>query len=105
MINLNHEFIRVSTFEYGKTQNIECKLGRQMFLLDVNKDNACTRLDFYKMVGTDRKSFSKYSAGAENASVTVKNDAVLDRHFFENIKKIAEAQMIVTRNNDKLYYL
>lgn len=105
MINLNHEFIRVSTFEYGKTQNVECKLGRNIFLLDVSKDSACTRLDFYKMVGTERKSFSKYSAEAENASVTVKNDAVLDRKFFENIKKIAEAQMIITRNNDKLYYL
>lgn len=105
MINLNHEFIRVSTFDCGKTQNVECKLGRKTFLLDVNKDSACTRLDFYKMVGADRKSFSKYSAEAENVSVIVKNDAVLDRSFFENIKKIAEAQMIVTRNNDKLYYL
>lgn len=37
MINLNRDTVFLDTFPFGKTQNIECRLGRKAYLLDVEK--------------------------------------------------------------------
>ena len=46
--NLNHEIIFLSNFEYGKTQNIEIKVGRKTLMLDVDKNKNSAFLDVYE---------------------------------------------------------
>lgn len=48
MLNLNKEFLNIGKLPNGKTQNIEVKIGRKSYYVDVDKNykNAC--VDFYK---------------------------------------------------------
>ncbi len=96
MINLNHEGLFISKFNYGKTQNIECRLGKKIYYIDIDKNSNCTFLDFYRKIN-ERNKFSKYTKEAEKSSVTVKNNAVLFREFFENILEIEKAQRIMNK--------
>lgn len=102
MINLNNEILFVGKFKCGKTQNIECRLGHNLYLIDIDKNSDCTTLDFYKKANSSREFFSKYDAQSELVSLTIQNEALLDRNFFENIKEIANAQKIVERHSQKL---
>ena len=45
MINLNRDTVFLDTFPFGKTQNIECRLGRKAYLLDVEKKQ-CFRIHY-----------------------------------------------------------
>ena len=53
MINLNQQSVFIAEMPFGKTQNIECRLGRSLYMLDVDK-NACTILDrkFFEHIHT-----------------------------------------------------
>ena len=93
--NLNHEFgIFLEKFKYGHTQNVEVKIGRKIFLLDVGKDFSVACIDVYRKLSKDRSKFSKYDPEANLHSVFVKNDACLCRNFFEDIESIEKAQYI-----------
>lgn len=84
--------ISIAKFEYGWTQNIEIKIGRKLYLMDVRKDSGRCLVEVYRKLNKDRKKYSKFNPQAEYAFVNVKNDAVLDRRFFENVHEIARAQ-------------
>lgn len=96
MLNLNKEFLNVGKMPIGKTQNIEIKIGRKLYYVDVdkNRDSAC--IDFYKKIGTDRTRQSKYNIDGI-LGVFVKPDALLNRTFFEQIEEIEKAQMIYSK--------
>ncbi len=98
-INLNHgEALFLHELPFGSTQSIEIKLGRKSFMADVDKNQSSASIDFYRKLNSDRKKYSKYEAMVAGA-VFVRNDAMLDRHFFEDIKAISEAQRIQRKYN------
>lgn len=92
-INLNNGFLSLGKFPYGKTQNVLVKIGKRFFFVDIDKTSACAFVEFYPRVNKDRTKFSKYET--EHHYVHVKENAVLDRKFFEDIAKIQEAQSIL----------
>lgn len=93
-LNLNHQSVFISRMPYGKTQNIVCRLGRGLYMLDVDK-NACTvHISFYRRLNKNREKYSKYDPAAQCCMVAVAQKAILDRKFFENIHAISEAQSI-----------
>ena len=78
-INLNHgESLFLHELPSGATQ-IEIRLGRKSFI-------------------ADHKKYSKYESMVAGP-IFVRNDAMLDRHFFEDIKAIDEAQRIQRKYN------
>lgn len=92
IINLNRQSVFIAKMPFGKTQNIKCRLGRRLYMLDIEK-NACTvRVSFYRRLNSERKKYSKYDSKAHCTGVTVSKKAILDRKFFENIYKISDAQ-------------
>lgn len=92
IINLNKQSVFIAKMPFGKTQNIECRLGRSLYMIDVDK-NACTvHVSFYRRLNSERKKYSKYDSTAQGAAVTVAKKAILDRKFFENIHTISAAQ-------------
>lgn len=95
MLNLNKESIYIGNFKNGKTQNIECRLGRRLYYIDIDKDCFSTYIELYKKVKKNRHDFSKYDPEAEKHDVCVKNNAVLSRDFFENMAEIERAQFII----------
>lgn len=97
MLNLNKELVFLSKFENGKTQNIECRLGRCLYFIDIEKNAANAHIHFYKKIKKNRNDFSKYDANSKLYSIRIKNDALLDREFFENIAEIAKAQHIADK--------
>lgn len=96
MLNLNKEFLNIGKLPNGKTQNIEVKIGRKLYYIDVDKncDSAC--VDFYKKIEADRTKQSKYSVDGV-LGVFVKVDAFLGRDFFEQILEIKKAQEIFSK--------
>lgn len=94
IINLNRQSVFIAKMPFGETQNIECRLGRKLYMLDIEK-NACTvHVSFYRRLNSERKKYSKYDSAAQCSEVTVAQKAILDRKFFENIHKISDAQRI-----------
>ena len=94
MINLNKQSVFIAEMPFGKTQNIECRLGRSLYMLDVDK-NACTvHVSFYRRLNSEREKYSKYDPAAQCCMVSVAQKAILDRRFFENIHKISDAQSV-----------
>lgn len=92
-INLNHgESLFLHELPSGATQ-IEIRLGRKNFIADVEKNSLSASIDFYQKLNNDRKKYSKYESMVVGP-IFVRNDAMLDRHFFEDIKDIDEAQRI-----------
>lgn len=97
-INLNHgESLFLHELPFGTTQ-IEIRLGRKIFMADVEKNQLSASIDFCQKLNNDRKKYSKYEAMIAGP-VFVRNDAMLDRHFFEDIKAIDEAQRIQRKYN------
>ena len=93
--NLNHDIIFLSSFEYGKTQNIEIKVGRETLMLDVDKNKISVHVEVYAKKSNDRKSYSKY--GSDLHCGWVKPDAIIDRNFIENIREIEKAQNLLKK--------
>lgn len=96
MINLNHTDLYLSNYASGTHQNIEVRLGRKLYLIDIRKDCLSCLVEIYRKLSTDRRSFSKYG-GAGLKCVVVKKNAILTREFFENIDKITEAQRVIAK--------
>lgn len=105
IINLNDISGRVNIdkLPYGKNQNIEVRIGRKLYMVDVDKDALLAHLDFCKKVKSDRTKYSKYDPEAEMVSVTVRNDVRLDKNFFENIEEISKAQTVYDCFGNFLY--
>lgn len=100
MINLNQKgvYISIRLFQYGKTNAI-IKIGHKMYVLEIDKTVSCTNVATYRK-STKTHYFEKYAYDSEFYSVYVKNEAILDKDFFENIKDISNAQKIC----DKYHY-
>lgn len=93
MLNLNKEFLNIGKLPNGKTQNIEVKIGKKLYYVDVDKNCEVSCVDFYKKIGADRTKQSKYGVDGV-LGVFVKVDALLGRDFFEQIEEIKKAQEI-----------
>ena len=65
--------------------------------MDIDKNSSGTLIEIYNYK-KDRVSMSKYMAGL--SLVTVKNDAIIDRDFIENIKDIEKARKTLVRFSD-----
>ena len=65
IINLNDILGRVDIdkLPYGKNQNIEVRLGRKLYMVDVDKNAQAAHIDFYKKVKSDREKYSKIVSG------------------------------------------
>lgn len=94
IINLNKQNVFIAEMPFGKTQNIECRLGRKLYMLDVDKNARTVHISFYRRLNSEREKYSKYEPAAQCDAVTVAKKAILDRKFFENIHKISAAQRI-----------
>ena len=66
-------------------------------MIDINKNACGAFVDFYNMVYADRQKYSKYGAGYSVLSVKIRNNAILDKRFFENIIEIKEAQSTLSK--------
>lgn len=97
MTNLNKTIILISNFPYGETQNEIIKVGRKLYYMDIDKNSNSTLIEIYNYK-KDRVSMSKYMA--DLSLVFVKNDAIIDRDFIENIKDIEKARKTLVRFND-----
>lgn len=94
IINLNNQTIFIAKMPFGKTQNIACRLGRKLYMLDIDKNACSVHVNFYRRLNSERKKYSKYKPAAQCSAVSVAQKAILDRKFFENIHKISDAQNI-----------
>lgn len=93
MLNLNDTVLDLGKYENGDTQNIECKLGRKLYMIDISKNYRWAEVMFYKKLNKDRKKYSKYGK-ADLHVIYVKPNACLNREIFENIAEINKAQCI-----------
>lgn len=93
MLNLNERYLDVKRLDFGKTQNIEVKIGRNLYYVDVNKNQDRAVIDFYPKTTKNRNGQSKYSGGV--LGVAVKPEAALGREFFEDIEQIKAAQEVM----------
>lgn len=96
VINFNEiaTFINLEKLPSGKNQNIEIKIGRTFYMLDVDKDYYSCFVEMYKKADKDRNKYSKYANMI--GSIRVKSDALLSRKVFENIKTIQLAQSTIS---------
>lgn len=101
MINLNRSNLFVSAFDFGRTR-LEVRMGRKKFMVKVVKNACDTTIYFYKKLNSDLGKFSMHDDAADLHRVTVANDAMLDRDFFEHIAEIEKAQSIMMRYSYKL---
>lgn len=85
MYNLNHTSIKLKDFPLGKTYNIELKIGREYYYLDVDKNACATRIDFYKRTAPTRHAQSKYADESERCGVYVRPNAVITRGFLYDL--------------------
>lgn len=97
IVNLNKTDIYLNGFQCGKTQNVKIKIGRKLFLLDIDKNSNSSCIDFYNYCKSDRKAFSKYDKEANNCRVFVENNAILTKEFFENIYEIEKAARLMEK--------
>lgn len=93
-VNLNHENLKLALLPYGKTQNIELKIGKKLYYCDIDKGVNFATLDFYKKICSDRTKQSKYGGTSIVLGLQVKSGSVLSRFFFEDIKDIEKAGRI-----------
>lgn len=101
--NLNHgNCVFVSVLPFGRGM-CEVKIGRYWRIVEFNKNASCTRLDIFNKLDNDRNKYSKYNADAALVSITVKNNAVLNRDFFVERWEIENALKIVRKYRSKLY--
>lgn len=95
MLNLNNSMLSLRDLPFGKTQNLELKIGRKTYLCDVEKDSSSAFVELFDKMPDKRENFSKYDANLH--SVHVKPDALLDRDFFEHIVEIESAQRVIKK--------
>ena len=91
MINTNNpgETLRLSDLPYGKTQNIEVKIGRGFYLVDVDKTSDVAFVELYRKFGDERNTYSKYDPECERCALYVRETASLGKDFFRAMPEIA----------------
>lgn len=103
--NKSHkDLINIGNFKHGWTQNIEIKIGRKLYLMDVKKDSSNCFIDVYRKLNKDRNKYTKYSPRVDSAFIQVKNNAILDYRFFTNIHEIERAQDVCLNYKDILKF-
>lgn len=101
--NLNHgNCMFVSVLPHGRGV-CEIKIGRNWRIVEFNKNASYTRLDIFNKLDNDRNKYSKYDADACLVSITVKNNAVLNRDFFVERWELEQALKMVRKYRSKLY--
>ena len=93
MLNLNNSMLSLRDLPFGKTQNLELKIGRKTYLCDIDKNSASAFVELFDKAPGKRENFSKYDANYHSAHV--KPDALLSRDFFEHIAEIESAQRVI----------
>ena len=94
MINLNNKMIFLEKYPCGKHME-EVKIGRNFYIIEINKNAIDSELSLYKKLGKDRKSYSKYDKNANLHAIFVKNDILIDRQLLERIEELEKAQSLV----------
>lgn len=97
VVNFNEKYktINLANLPNGKNQNIEIKIGRSFYMLDIDKNCLDCSIHMYKKAHKDRNKYSKY--GNMIGSIRVKNNAILEKNVFENIKEIEKAQETIKK--------
>ena len=97
IINLNHRDFDLTTLPMGKSQNIRVKVGRKIYLMDVDKNALSITIDIYNELSKKRNAFSKYSEVANLKSLTLAVDCRLSRDLIENFAKLEKAVSLVKK--------
>ncbi len=97
IINLNHHNFNLSTLPFGKTQNIRVKIGRKIYLIDIDKNALNITIDIYNEISKNRNTFSKYSEKANLKSLKLVKNCLLTRDLIENIDKLQKAIELVEK--------
>ena len=97
IINLNHQDFNLSTLPYGKTQNIQLKVGRKIYLMDTDKSALSITVDIYNEISKNRNTFSKYSDKANLKSLRLANDCFLSRDLVEDFDELEKAVSLVDK--------
>lgn len=92
--NLNHSTIFVSDFNYGTTTGT-IKAGHKLYNYCIKKNNNNTFFELWQGYG------SKYINNVK--SITIKNNAIIDRKIIDKFNKISDAQQVCMMHNDILY--
>jgi hypothetical protein len=92
-INLNHNKLYLADIPNGSTQNIEVKVGRKTYMVDINKNSASAYVCVYDKLSRKRNAYSKYSDNLH--AVHTRVDATLDREFIERIEEIEKAVALI----------
>lgn len=101
--NFNHkDYVSISKFPNGSTQNIECKIGQKQYYMDIHKTTDGTWIELYRKTAKNRSDQSKYDTKSELHSVYVQNDAIVGRKFMEHIEEIENAVSVVRFWNNVL---
>ena len=102
IINLNHRDFNLSTLPMGKSQNIRVKVGRKVYLMDVDKSALSITVDIYNELSKKRNNFSKYSEKAELKSLTLVKNCRLSRDLVENFAELEKALTLVKKYKSDL---
>jgi hypothetical protein len=97
IINLNHRDFDLRTLPMGKTQNIRVKVGRKVYLMDVDKSALSITVDIYNELSKKRNNFSKYSEKANLKSLRLAVDSRLTRDLVENFAELEKAVSMVEK--------
>jgi hypothetical protein len=97
IINLNYRNFDLETLPMGKTQNIRVKVGRQVYLMDVDKNALSITIDIYNELSKKRNSFSKYSEKADLKSLRFVNNSYLTRDLVENFAELEKAISLISK--------
>lgn len=95
MINLNKNIIFLEKYPCGKHME-EVKMGRNFYILEIEKNSGSSAVSLYRKLNARRESYSKYG-NANLHMIFVKNDAILDREFLEQIEELEKAQSLVRK--------
>ncbi len=102
IINLNHRDFDLSTLPNGKSQNIRLKVGRKIYLMDVDKSALDISVDIYNQIGKVRNSFSKYSEKADLKSLRLTVNCRLTRDLVDNFAELKKAIALVEKYKSDL---
>lgn len=93
MIDLNKQKIQLSEMPFGQTQNLECCLDGNLYLLDLSKNACSASLNFYRRLDSNRGKYSKYDAAAQRCDATISPDVTL-YDAFSDISKPPAAKAL-----------
>ncbi len=101
--NLNNEYgINLNKFDFGKTQNVEIKVGRKSLMMDIDKNSSNAFISIYNKLDKDRSKYTKYGKEAKLCVISMKNNVFITKDIINDRFEIEKAQEIINKYDDKL---